>query len=70
MIRQQKTVSTIAAALWMVLAFLAVCFPVEQFLQNLQMAVYGIAAVIGLIFYGAGVWRTTTAGDLYVANQG
>ena len=70
MIRQQKTVSAIAVALWMVLAFLAACFPVEQFLQSLQMAVYGIAAVIGLIFYGASVWRTTTAGDLYVVNQG
>ncbi len=70
MIRQQKTVSAIAVALWMVLAFLAVCFPVEQFLQSLQMAVYGIAAVIGLIFYGASVWRTTTAGDLYVVNKG
>lgn len=70
MIRQQKTVSAIAVALWMVLAFWAVCFPVEQFLQSLQMAVYGVAAVIGLIFYGASVWRTTTAGDLYVVNQG
>ena len=70
MIRQQKTGSAIAVALWMVLAFLAACFPVEQFLQSLQMAVYGIAAVIGLIFYGASVWRTTTAGDLYVVNQG
>lgn len=69
-IRQQKTVAAIAVALWMALAFLAVCFPVEQFLQSLQMAVYGIAAGIGLIFYGASVWKTMTERDLYVAGQG
>lgn len=70
MIRRQKTVSVIAVALWMVLAFLAVCFPVEQFLLRLQTVVYGIAAGIGLIFYGASVWKTMTERDLYVVNQG
>lgn len=70
MIRRQKTVSAIAVALWMVLAFLAVCFPVEQFLLRLQTVVYGIAVGIGLIFYGASVWKTMTERDLYVVNQG
>jgi len=70
MIRRQKTVSAIAVALWMVLAFLAVCFPVEQFLLRLQTVVYGIAAGIGLIFYGISVWKTMTERDLYVVNQG
>lgn len=70
MIRQQKTVSAIAVALWIVLAFLAVCFPVEQLLNRLQTAVYGIAAAIGVIFYVASVWKTTTVRDLYVAGQG
>lgn len=69
-IRQQKTVSAIAVALWMALAFLAVCFPVEQFLCRLQTVVYGIAAGIGLIFYGASVWKTMTERDLYVVSQG
>lgn len=70
MIRRQKTVSAIAVALWMALAFLAVCFPVEQFLCRLQTVVYGIAAGIGLIFYGASVWKTMTERDLYVVSQG
>lgn len=70
MIRRQKTVSAIAVALWMGLAFLAVCFPVEQFLLRLQTVVYGIAVGIGLIFYGASVWKTMTERDLYVVNQG
>lgn len=69
MIRRQKTVSAIAVALWMVLAFLAICFPVEQFLLRLQTVVYGIAVGIGLIFYGASVWKTMTERDLYVVNQ-
>lgn len=69
-IRRQKTVSAIAVALWMALAFLAVCFPVEQFLRRLQTVVYGIAAGIGLIFYGASVWKTMTERDSYVAGQG
>ena len=69
MIRRQKTVSAIAVALWMVLAFLAICFPVEQFLLRLQTVVYGIAVGIGLIFYGTSVWKTMTERDLYVVNQ-
>lgn len=69
-IRRQKTVSAIAVALWMALAFLAVCFPMEQFLLRLQTVVYGIAAGIGLIFYGASVWKTMTERNLYVVNQG